>query len=177
MNTERAPHSRNTRSRGYGDGTIIRLGPDRYRIQVSGGCHPVTGRRIRLCAHASTMEEARQKKALLLAQRHQPGRVVSFDRGITVSAWLDRFIEGKRDNERTHYFRVHKAAPVKTYLGSKRLHHLTAADVDRLVNQTLRGSLSQRTRHHVLSVLRRRSERRRGTPRCAAPRTWQRACG
>ncbi len=145
------------RTRAYGDGSIIKIGPDRFRVVVSGGRDPLTGKRIRPSVYAPTLEEARIKKAELLGQRLSAGGPLLVDRNLTLGAYLDQWIEKKRDNERTHHFRLDKLRPVKTALGAVRLHRLTDEQVERLINVTLRSgpnSLAPRTRKHVHSVLR-----------------------
>ena len=145
------------RVRAYGDGSIIKLGPDRYRVVVSGGRDPISGKRIRPSVYAPTLEEARIKKAELLGQRLSASGPLMVDRNLTLGAYLDDWIAKKRDNERTHHFRLDKLRPVKIALGAVRLHRLTDEQVDRLLNVTLREgavALAPRTRKHIHSVLR-----------------------
>lgn len=100
------------RVRAYGDGSIIKLGPNRYRVVVSGGRDPISGKRIRPSVYAPTLEEARIKKAELLGQRLSPSGPLTVDRNLTLGAYLEDWIAKKRDNERTHHFRLDKLRPV-----------------------------------------------------------------
>lgn len=146
-----------TRTRAYGDGSIVEYRPGRFRVLVSGGRDPISGKRIRLTTYAATAEDARAKKAELLAQRLAPAGPVVIDRELTVAAYLEQWAERKRDVETTHHFRLDKLRPVKRHLGQIRLHALTDADVDHLINVTLRSgaeALAPQTRKHVHSVLR-----------------------
>ena len=145
------------RIRAYGDGSIIKLGPDRYRVVVSGGRDPISGKRIRPSVYAPTLDEARIKKAELLGQRLSASGPITVDRNLTLGAYLDDWIAKKRDNERTHHFRLDKLRPVQIALGAVRLHRLTDEQIDQLINVTLNqgaAPLAPRTRKHIHSVLR-----------------------
>jgi len=145
------------RKRGYGDGSIVESEPGRFRVLVSAGRHPVSGKRIRLTAYATSVDEARAKKAELLGQRLAPSGVVVIDRNLTLGEYLDLWLERKRDVETTHHFRLDKLRPVKRHLGRVRLHALTDDQVSQLINvqlQTKDELVAPQTRKHVLSVLR-----------------------
>jgi hypothetical protein len=150
-------HVSKKRVRAYGDGSIIKLGPDRYRVVVSGGRDPISGKRIRPSVYAPTLDEARIKKAELLGQRLSAGGPLTVDRNLTLGDYLDDWIAKKRDNERTHHFRLDKLRPVKIALGAVRLHRLSDEQIERLINVTLNeggAALAPRTRKHIHSVLR-----------------------
>lgn len=110
--------AKSKRKRAYGDGSVIELRPDYFRVVVSAGSDPRTGKRIRLSAYALTMEEARAKKAELLGESLSPAGPVLSDRTITLEAWLDAWVEKKRDTQNTHHYRLDKLRPVRTALGA-----------------------------------------------------------
>lgn len=133
------------------------LADGRYRVFVSGGRDPRTGKRIRLTAYAANEDEAHIRKAEFLDKRSAPRGLVLADRRITVRQWCETWIKRVRDNERTHHFRLDKLRPVLDHLGHLPLHALDQDHVRDLINGTLLGepyNYAPLTRKHVRDVLR-----------------------
>lgn len=142
-----------------GEGTIVQLGPTRFRAQVSCGIDPKTGRRARWSAYAKTWDEAHRLRAAFLAQG---AALASLDGSQTLAEYLPRWADTVRDNERTHHFHLDKIAPTVRHLGHVKLAALSRKQVYELLNVTLKNEprpsgatpLAPRTRGHVRNVLR-----------------------
>ena len=156
-----------TKGRGrYGDGTIVAQPDGGFRVQVSAGRDPKTGKRLRYSGYAPTKDEARALKLKLcgsaVAQEKtakEPLRPHAAE--WTVASWLDewktRTTRSKNGNSQA--FRDNKSDHIKDHLGTILLTELREADVRTLVNTTLAkrhcgmDPLAPQTRDHVRDVL------------------------
>ncbi len=155
-----------SKSRGrYGDGTIVEQPDGRFRVQVSAGCDPKTGKRLRYSGYAATKDEAKALKLNLCgtAVKTKAGRVEPPSSPIawTVAAWMDEWMSRatKTTNGNSEAYRANKATHIKDHLGTRLLAELREADVRTLVNTTLAkrhcgmAPLSPQSRDHVRDVL------------------------
>jgi integrase len=150
----------------YGDGTIVEQQGGRFRVQVSAGRDPKTGKRLRLSGYAQT------KDAAMALKRKLCGSAVERDKAPqatarrsaaawTVASWLDEWKTRttKTKNGNSQAFRDNKSDHVKDHLGTILLTELREVDVRTLVNTTLAKRhcgmepLSAQTRDHVRDVL------------------------
>lgn len=149
----------------YGDGTVLELPDGRFRVQVSAGRDPKTGKRLRLSGYAPTKEAAMALKLKLCGtavEREKAPKEAPRQRADwTVASWLDEWKTRttKTKNGNSQAFRDNKSDHIKDHLGSTLLTELREADVRTLVNTTLAKShcgmepLAPQTRDHVRDVL------------------------
>ena len=147
----------------YHDGTIVALADGRYRVQVSAGTDPATGKRVRLGGYASSKPEAEKLKHRLVGQAQSLTAALPTKANVgswTLGAWLDQWYSRTTLNLNSRGFRRSKAQHIKDHLGRVKLQELRKNDVWKLVNETLakehcgKAALSPQSRDHVLDVLR-----------------------
>jgi len=154
-----------TKGRGrYGDGTIVEQPDGRFRVQVSAGIDPHTGKRRRLSAYAATKAAAMTLKLSLCGDAKTERTAaaapkVKSTQPWTVATWMAEWRSRTTKNGNSQDFRANKASHAIDHVGHIRLTELRAGDVRKLVNTTLAGAhcgmraLSPQTRDHVRDVL------------------------
>jgi Site-specific recombinase XerD len=111
----------------------LKDGRTRYRFVVDVGRDPVTGRRTQLTRTFDTRREAKAERGRML---HESARGTFVrPRKLTVSAYLDEWIEGATRNVRPATKRSYAdaLAPVRARIGAMQLQDVTKADIERLV--------------------------------------------
>lgn len=124
---------------------VTARGRTRYRVIVDVGIDPATGRRKQVCSTHDTKKAAQLWLAETRAQAAK-GTFVGRER-TTVDAYLDEWLAGKRDLKPTTKANYTDALKVaRRSFGHKALQDLTKADLDRMVNGMLDGSLRRQGR-------------------------------
>lgn len=116
------------------EGTIVKVGR-RFRVQVSGGIDPATRKRVRLSGYEATEEDAERLRKKFRDQVDAGDVKGSFDPLLVDH--LRTWAEEVKDSENTHHYRLDKIRHISRHLGAKRLHALTRADVNWLINDAL----------------------------------------
>lgn len=134
-------------------GSVSRLGPDRYRVQVEIGRDPVSGERRRLSRNVrGTRAEAERELArLTLEAGAAPSSTVTL-RAYVETAWIPRTAERVRRRTVDDYALKMKSH-VLPKLGDVRLGDLQPYQLDRFFGELAAGDLSPRSRLHVYRVL------------------------
>lgn len=148
----------------YGDGTIVEQPDGRFRVQVSAGIDPHTGKRRRLSAYAATKAAAMTLKLSLCGDAKTERSSAATPRAKptqpwTVATWMAEWRSRTTKNANSQDFRANKGSHITDHLGHILLTELRAADVRKLVNTTLASAhcgmraLSPQTRDHVRDVM------------------------
>jgi integrase len=119
--------------RGRGEGSIERLPSGKFRAELGAGKDPATGKRVK---DRKTFDTKREAIAWRSARQAERSRGVAVnDGGMTVSAWLDTWLEGKRSTTEpaTHRWYERRARlHLKPRIGTVVLGKLSAMDVGRM---------------------------------------------
>lgn len=140
--------------RGNNEGTIRRRPDGRWEGQISVG-YDSQGKRKRRSFYGRTRAEVVQAMEVALAEIRAGTYVAPSD--LTVGQWLDTWLrEYAAPSIRPATWRSYESnirVHLKPALGSVRLRHLQAAQVQRLLNDKLAGGLSPRSVEIMYTIL------------------------
>jgi integrase len=135
-----------------GRSTLYREGDGSWRGEVSFGCDPATGRRLRRKVRGAS-QEAVAKKVRALERERDAG--VRRTKTRTVATWLEEWIAGRElDVRRTtvHGYRADVAHIVRT-LGRTRIEQLSPEQVEAMYRNCLAAGLSTGSIRHIRRTL------------------------
>lgn len=109
----------------------------RWRVRVSAGTDPGTGKRRWVNGTFGTLKEAKELHGRVTSERSRGTLIVP--RKLTVTQYLDEWFEGATRNARPSTISSYKGAldPVRKCLGARKLQELSKADVEGLVSWML----------------------------------------
>jgi len=138
-------------TRGHGEGSVRERSAGRwelrYRYKDDNGIKQLATKTVDAIDRADALKQLRASLASVDEGSHVPPGE------ITLGKWIERWLAGLEVDPRTaeRYGQLLRRHVVPT-LGAKRLQAVRASDLDALY-ASLRGKLSDRTRHHVHVVL------------------------
>jgi len=115
--------------RSHGEGTVFFVRKDLWRATVSLGKDPVTGKRVRKSAYATTKAEAQRKRQQLLEEHHQARSSKTITISQRVDAWDRAKSQKVRESSIETYEREIRLRIVPT-IGDKPAAQIDYVDTD-----------------------------------------------